>query len=59
VGNDLFRIIPTPNYDLHDEHWEFPPGSIVRAETMEYAGKKYLLAVRHDIEDPSVGDLQP
>lgn len=45
IGNDLFKLLPTPNYDPNDEHWEFPPGSIVRAKTMEYDGKDYLLAV--------------
>ena len=46
IGDDLFKLLPTPNYDPTDEHWEFPPGSVVRAETMEYDGKKYLLAVK-------------
>jgi hypothetical protein len=45
IGNDLFKLLPTPNYDPNDERWEFPPGSIVRAKTMEYDGKDYLLAV--------------
>jgi hypothetical protein len=46
VGSDLFKLVATPTYDPEDEHWEFPPGSIVRAETMEYDGKKCLLAVK-------------
>jgi len=44
LENDLFTILPTPDYNAEDEHWEFPPGSIVRAVTV--AGKEYLLAVR-------------
>ena len=46
IGEDLFRLLPTPNYDPEDEHWEFPPGSVVRTKTMEYEGKKLLFAVR-------------
>jgi hypothetical protein len=46
IGNDLFKLLPTPDYDPNDEHWEFPPGAVVRAKTMEHAGKEYLLAVR-------------
>lgn len=44
VGNDLFKLLPTLDYNSEDEHWEFPPGSIVRAVTV--ADKKYLLAAR-------------
>jgi len=44
IGNDLFKLLPTPDYNSEDEHWEFPPGSIVRAVTVP--GKKYLLAAR-------------
>ena len=45
IGSDLFKLIATPNYAPEDEHWEFPPESIVGAETFERDGKKYLLAV--------------
>lgn len=34
IGNDLFKLLPTPDYDPKDEHWELPPGSIVRAMTV-------------------------
>jgi hypothetical protein len=46
IGSDLFKLVATPNYDPEDEHWEFPPESIVRAETFERDGETYLLAVR-------------
>lgn len=35
LGNGLYKILPTPNYDPEDEIWEFPPGSIVRCETVK------------------------
>jgi len=45
VGTDSFRLLATPNYDPENEHWEFLPGSIVRCETRERDGERYLLAV--------------
>jgi len=45
AGEGLYRLLPTPSYDLDDEHWEFLPGSLVRAVTRYYNGKEYLLAV--------------
>jgi hypothetical protein len=32
LGNNLYKILPTPNYDPEDEVWEFLPGSTVRCE---------------------------
>ena len=29
VGNGIYRVLPTENYDPEDEKWEFPPGSLV------------------------------
>jgi hypothetical protein len=46
VGDGLYRFLPTPDYDPEDEHWEFPPGSVVRAITKYYNDKEYLLAVK-------------
>jgi hypothetical protein len=45
LGSDLFEILPTEGYDPEDETWEFPPGSVVRAELIEDATGTYLLAV--------------
>ena len=45
LGNGLFKILPTPNYDSEDERWEFPPGSVVRCELRNHEGQDYLLAV--------------
>jgi hypothetical protein len=45
VGNNLYRILPTSDYDPEDAEWEFPPGSVVRCEKREYNGKRYLQAI--------------
>ena len=45
VGVDSFKLLATPNYGSEDEHWEFLPGSVVRCETRERHGERYLLAV--------------
>ena len=45
VGNGLFKLLPSENYDPKDENWEFPPGSIVRAKEVRNADCVYLLAV--------------
>lgn len=30
LGNGLYRLLPTPDYDPEDEVWEFLPETIVR-----------------------------
>ena len=45
LGDGLFKVLPTSNYDLGDEVWEFPPGSIVRSAIRRSEGKEFLLAV--------------
>ena len=45
LENGLLRLLPTDNYDPDDEHWEFPPGSIVRGREVRRDGKSTLLAV--------------
>jgi hypothetical protein len=32
LGNDTYRILPTPDYNPRLESWEFAPGTIVRCE---------------------------
>ena len=46
VGDGLFRLLETPNYDPQDEHWEFPPGSVVRTITKKHERQDYLLAIK-------------
>ena len=46
MGNNTYKLLPTPNYDPENEVWEFLPGSIVRCEvTNKYRDKNLLLAV--------------
>ena len=44
LGNGLFELLPTKEYDPDVEHWEFRPGSIVRAQETRRAGELRLLA---------------
>jgi hypothetical protein len=44
LGNDLFRVLPTPSYNPDDEHWEFPPGSVVRCVTEKKDGEEIVVA---------------
>lgn len=30
VGEGIYRLLPTDNYDPEDEEWEFLPGALVR-----------------------------
>ena len=45
LGGGLFNILPTSDYELEDETWEFVPGSTVRAELCNSNSGEYLLAV--------------
>jgi hypothetical protein len=36
LGDGLFRVLPTPDYDPQDETWEFPPGSLVRCKKEQW-----------------------
>ena len=48
VGNGLFKLLPTVDYDPNDEHWEFLPGSIVRVQEVRHPDGIYLLAVAQE-----------
>ncbi len=45
LGGDVYKILPTPNYDPEVEEWEFAPGSIVRAEIQTHSCGEILVAV--------------
>jgi len=45
LGNNVYKLLPTSNYDPEDERWEFLPGSIVRCEKSNNYTKPCLLAV--------------
>lgn len=55
MGGDLFKILPTPDYDPEDETWEFLPGSVVRCDspTLRRTGLKVLRAYAVQNEDGS------
>lgn len=44
LGGDHYRLLPTPDYDPDDEHWEFLPGSIVRCNKEVRDGEELLVA---------------
>jgi len=44
-GPATYRLAATEGYDPEDEHWEFPPGSLVRAERRQLDGDEVLVAV--------------
>ena len=52
LEHGLFRLLPTDDYDPDDEHWEFPPGSIVRGREVRRDGKSTLLAVAPKSDTP-------
>jgi hypothetical protein len=45
LGNGLFKVFPTVDYDPSDEVWDFPPNSIVRLQVTESQGTTFLLAI--------------
>ncbi len=44
LGGDLYRLMPTPSYELDDEDWQFPPGTIVRCIYEIRDGEEILVA---------------
>jgi hypothetical protein len=46
LGDGVYRVLPTPNYDPTDEVWEFVPGTKVHCESLDDASNgSYLLAI--------------
>ncbi len=45
LRDGLFKLLPTPNYDPEDEHWEFAPGSVVRGVFRKVEEEAVLVAV--------------
>ena len=45
IGEGLFRLLPTEDYDPEDEAWEFLPGSVVRGEMRRLDGGEVIIAV--------------
>jgi hypothetical protein len=44
LGSNVYRVLATPDYDQEDEHWQFPPGSIVRCVIERRDGEDVLVA---------------
>lgn len=44
LGEGMFELLATPDYDSEAETWEFPPGSLVRCEKRGGNTGEYLLA---------------
>lgn len=44
LAGDVYRLLPTADYDPEDEHWEFPPGSVVRCVKVIRDGEEVLVA---------------
>lgn len=50
IKDNIFKVLPTENYDPDDETWMYPPGSVVQCELRELmqgvTSEKVLLAVK-------------
>lgn len=40
LGNGIYRILPTPDYDPEDEIWEFLPGPLYVVKLIRITGLK-------------------
>ena len=45
LPNGLFKLLPTPGFDSNNEHWEFPPGSIVAVQSQIWSSGEVMLAI--------------
>ena len=44
VGGNVYRLLPTPDYDEDLETWKFPPGSEVECAVEDHRGESVLVA---------------
>lgn len=44
LDENLYRVLPTQDYDPNDEEWEFPPGSVVECVLETRSGREVLVA---------------
>src|SRR4051794_19142327 len=49
VGPQTYIVLRPGDYDPDDEHWQFPPGSIVDVESRQLDGAPALVAVRSSL----------
>lgn len=45
VRENVYKLMPTPDYDPEDEKWEFEPYSIVKCEEKRLSVGKVLVAI--------------
>jgi len=48
LGDGLYKVLATPNYDPEIDSWAFPPDSTVALEEKNMPGGNFLLAVSPD-----------
>lgn len=52
IRGNVFKVLPTDDYDPEDEEWEFVPGSIVQCELQKKTSrgepKEILVAISAD-----------
>jgi|LauGreDrversion4_2_1035121.scaffolds.fasta_scaffold213330_2 hypothetical protein len=53
LGHEMFRLLPTLDYDPELEIWEFMPGSIVVGVTQKLGDHSVLVATRPKADSPS------
>ncbi len=44
LRDGTYRLLPTPAYDPDNEHWEFPPGTVVRCRRERWSSGEVLVA---------------
>jgi hypothetical protein len=44
VKEDVYQLLPNQEYDSEEEHWEFPPGSMVKVARILNCDRDYLIA---------------
>ncbi|MGE4352323.1 MAG: hypothetical protein AB7E52_09075 [Bdellovibrionales bacterium] len=54
LGNGIFKLLPTKNYDPEDEIWEFLPGSIVRCERRSNQGHPDIFLAVEKLSGPKL-----
>ena len=51
VGEGLYKLLPTKDYDPEDEIWEFLPGTVVRCKEVKSAYKGFVLLAYEAVEE--------
>lgn len=46
IEKDVYKVLPTENYDQEDERWEFPPGKIVLVKKEKREDREILVAFK-------------